>query len=147
MELRRHGFWASLYRDCRIIWVAFAHNKPQPRFFETDLCTFVRRIFVWAPLAILMNLVVAVFMLATVGNFLWMLFLNAATVGAIILVVLVIVALIATLFGTLWFGELATETAIKNSETVQLAAEYIVAKKAAVCPLITMKEDAPDAAA
>ena len=140
MELKKHGFWAALYRDCLILWWQFCHQKFEPRLDSTDLCTFVRTIFVWAPLVVIVNVAVCVAALYAAALFVWMLILNASTVGLIAAVMIGF----GVVVGGLWLffrGAGLLSDAVTQSETAQLAVAYVWARKQAICPMITFEEN------
>ena len=145
MQLRSHGFWAALYRDCRRIWLEFIGFKGDPRIERTDLCTFVRTIFVGTPLAIAANLAACGFAVYSVGLFLYVCALNLSGVGMVVLFVAAIAAFIGTVAGLI-YGASAIAKAAERSETLHFAVEYAKAKKSKICPLITLDGETHEAA-
>lgn len=140
ITLSNRGFWAAVFRAFYPLSQKFWKHKEEwqidPRYkTQTDLCTFVRTIFVSVPLAVLVWLLSAFLLLVAIFNFGRMLWLNASTVGIIMLIVFAFLILAVVVWGISAIGKKAL-----SSETLNLAASYLKAKKSNFCPIVEMKD-------
>lgn len=140
MQLDANGFWARAYHACRLLWFGF-YPRGATRWNVTDLCTFIRTIFVLAPLVVLLNVAAIGFAIYSILFFVTMLWINLTTVGIILAILAGGCILVATIYGIFSGGEAITRAA-KHSETLKIAVEYAKARKAAICPIVTIKENA-----
>lgn len=140
------GFAATVYRISHFIWRMFCGDRVlENPSDKTNLCTLVRTIILLAPLALGFNALAVGSAVSVLGYFLFILWLNATTVGVVFVAVTVIalVGVIIYFFGA-GLGKLTILAA--ESETTGLAIQYVKAKKARICPLIQIKENLNEAA-
>lgn len=106
---------------------------------NTDLCTFVRTIFLWVPIILVINLATIVFVSYVAVEFLFLIWLHLGFAGGILLFILAIViaAVALILSGKLLAWALFK---VEDSEGAKLFVEYARAKKSLICPLISIKE-------
>lgn len=143
MELSKTGFWASLYRGSRKLRNNFLHKDawyrdPYHDLDRTDLCTFVRSVFVWGPLMVVANAAVVAWALFSVAFLVKALFPHFLTIGWMILCSLGIAALVGLVIA-LCIGSTSLWQKFDKSETATLTKNYIRAKKSKICPIIDFK--------
>ncbi len=143
MILSNNGFWASLYRGARRIRHTF-FRKPSwssdPYSDKTDLCTFLRSIFVVAPLALAANaaaLGALIFSLCFLGKELF------ENMSSVLMVLIVMVSFALVIGATIAFviGGTSLFQTLNKSETASVLKNAVLAKKQKICPLISFTEN------
>lgn len=148
MNLSKNGFWSKAYHAAREARNTFFHKEPwyQDPYHDldrTDLCTFVRSIFVTAPIILAINAIVATALLGSIVLIAKGLFVNVWTVAAI-MGVLGAAAIIIGIIFFLGVGIAEGYFVVRKSETALLLKARILSKKQNFCPTISFTET-PDA--
>lgn len=133
--LKESGFWNRWFRWSYAVNQNFWHHNEYPRIPErTDFCTLTRNIFLTAPLALAINLVVACAALGALYNFGRLALKHLSAVGIILALLLgfalLVVAVVVFCIGT---------KRIVHSETAQIAKAYLLAKKNRFCSAVEIK--------
>lgn len=138
MMLNRDGMVARAYFFAHRLWRSFAGDDYIERPIRTDICTVIRTLFISAPLAVAVNLAVIVFAIYSLWQFVFALWLNIMTVGA----VTAVFAFFAALMFVIWvfvYGGDALVKKIASAEFTQLIVEHYEAKKSRICPLVEIR--------
>lgn len=133
MKIKETGNIARLYRFSRAIWESF--GGPRDYRHSSDLCTVMRTILIWMPLAVAINLAVIGFAALAVFQILQIIWLYIGVLGIVLLGLLGLALFVAMLIGIGVFGEAAIK-AVDRSETLRVVKEYVRAKKSSICPIV-----------
>lgn len=147
MTLNPEGIVARIFLFCRRLTRSFANDPWWDEAPErTDLCTVARTIFVTAPLAVAINLVVLGCAGFAIGYFAFVLWLNISTIGLTVAGLIAIAAIGAGLYGLARGAEWVMRS-VRHVDAVHevgsTVAAYYRAKKDRICPIVEIKGRAP----
>lgn len=142
MDISSSGLTARTYRAARVLLAQVRHGENWHHEYQeksqTDLCSLVWAVLVGAPLALAANAAVVAGALFACGNLIYALVTNLTIVAVLVAVVLVLLLAVSVILGIGW-----TWARVEQSEVGHVAAEYYRARKARLCPIVAIREDAP----
>lgn len=140
LTIRRNGFVGRLFRFCHATTCAFTGRSRFLQPEHTDVCTLVRTIVLWAPLAVLINVLAIGFCAYACALLLYGLAANYSVVGFLTLCC-VSVAIFGLLCWGIFTGGKRLGPWLAQAEATQVAVSWYKAHKESICPLITIREN------
>jgi hypothetical protein len=140
MQLNKNGITARVYGASHLLWRSFMFDDSGYVPEQTDLCSLIRIICIAAPIALAINAATIAWALFAFVYLLFALWLHVSVVGVVVLMLLSGVILVAMVF----YGGLAIKTVATaeiTKEIIHVADVYYHAKKARICPIVTLSGD------
>lgn len=142
MVISEDGFWARLYRFSRFRMRDWRGKRHESHTGNTNLCFFMRSIFVWMPLAAILNLAVVLFALYATYTFIIEILNNFGDAGLWFKIALLVGVSLGILIGAIylvaWIAVYEPFRRLSRSETGQVLGGWLESTHDAICPLVTI---------